>query len=245
MFRDADGYGCAIDEHLNGRSTTEVIERDDGWIEVSRGTLGYFAEFKDWPAHQRDAARSAAGRILDVGCGAGRVALYFQERGHEVVGIDVSPRAVSVCRRRGVENVQLLPVSKVSSRLGTFDTIVLFGGNFGLLENPRRARWLLRRFHSVTAPGGRILAESRNPYVAAASEHRRYLRRNRQRGRMPGQLRMRVRCGMVSTPWFDWLIVSPAEMRKLVAGTGWRIARVVPPTGVAYVAILEKVAAHR
>jgi hypothetical protein len=114
-----------------------------------------------------------------------------------------------------------------------------------LVENPSRARWLLRRFHSVTSADGRILAESRNPYVDAASVHRRYHRRNRLRGRMAGQLRMRVRCGIASTPWFDWLIVSPAEMRNLVAGTGWRVSRAVPATGAAYVAILEKVAATR
>jgi SAM-dependent methyltransferase len=242
MHRDSDGYGRAIEEYLHGRRITEVIERDDGWIEASRGPLSYFAQFEAWPARQRTAARSVSGRILDVGCGAGRVALYFQERGHDVVGIDVSPRAVSVCRRRGVKNVQRLPISQISSRLGTFDTVVLFGGNFGLLENPRRARWLLRRFHRITSPRGRILAESRNPYVAATSVHRRYHRRNRRRGRMPGQLRLRVRCGIARTPWFDWLIVSPAEMRNLVCGTGWRIARLVPPTAPAYVAILEKVA---
>ncbi len=104
MYRDTDGYGCAIEEYLNGRTAAEVIERDDGWIEVSRGAPAYFAEFKDWPDRQRDAAEFASGRILDVGCGAGRVALHFQELGHDVVGIDVSPRAVSVCRQRGVSN---------------------------------------------------------------------------------------------------------------------------------------------
>jgi hypothetical protein len=191
MHRDNDGYGCAIEEHLNGRIVPEVIERDGG----------------------------------------------------EVVAIDVSPRAVRVCRRRGVKNVSLLPVTQVSSRLGVVDTIVLFGGNFGLLENPRRARWLLRRFYAVRSPGARILAESRNPYVAAGPVHLKYHRWNRHRGRMPGQLRLRVRCGIACTPWFDWLIVSPTEMRKLVAGTGWRIAGLVPPKGAAYVAILEKVAA--
>jgi SAM-dependent methyltransferase len=178
---------------------------------------------------------------LDVGCGAGRVALHFQQHGHEVVGIDVSAGAVRVCRSRGLRDVRLLPITQIGRRLGTFDTIVLFGGNFGLLGNPRRARW--RRFYAITSPRGRVLAESRNPYMDATSFHRSYHRRNRQRGRMPGQLCMRVRCGLAVTPWSEWLLVSPTEMRKLLSGTGWRIARMFPPSGATYVAVLEKVAA--
>ncbi|MCK4414566.1 MAG: class I SAM-dependent methyltransferase [Candidatus Eisenbacteria sp.] len=40
------------------------------------------------------------GRILDVGCGAGRSMLYLQQKGRAVTGIDISPLAIEVCRRR-------------------------------------------------------------------------------------------------------------------------------------------------
>ncbi len=244
MRSDTDGFGKAIEKHLQGGNAGWVIERDDGRVEVLAGVEPYFATFKNWPEHQRKAARYASGRILDIGCGAGRVPLHFQKRGHDVVGIDVSQRAVKVCRKRGVKNVKLLSITQVSSKLGIFDTIVLFGGNFGLVENPRRARWLLRRFHSMTSPNARIFAESRNPYVDTTAAHRKYHRRNRERGLMAGQLRVRVRCGIAKTSWFNWLIVSPTEMRKLLVGTGWRIAKVVPAKGAVYIAILEKTAAR-
>lgn len=240
MLSDRDGYGRAIEEYLNGRSGSEVIERDDGWIEVSRGAEGYCAEFEDWPERQREASGRAHGQILDVGCGAGRVALHFQKLGHRVVGIDISPRAVSVCHRRGLKDVHLLPVSRVSSRLGVFDTVVLFGGNFGLMEDPQKARRRLRQFYRMTSRDAVVLAESRNPYVSVSPVHRAYHRRNRSRGRMPGQLRLRVRSGIAKTPWFDWLIVSPAEMKKIVSGTGWQVKEVIPPEGPAYVAVLRK-----
>lgn len=147
IHRDDDAYGFAIEEHSCGRGVTELVERDHGWIDVTKGAPAYFAEFDDWPTRQRRAAAYVRGKILDMGCGAGRVALHFQDLGYDVVGIDVSPRAVKVCRRRGVRNVRHLPVSQVSSRLGMFATIVLFGGDFGLLENPRRA--LCIRHHDV------------------------------------------------------------------------------------------------
>lgn len=240
MIPDRDGYGRALEEFLEGRPGTEVVERNDGWVEVSRGAAGYFAEFQQWPARQQEASALAEGRVLDVGCGAGRVALHFQDLGYPVVGIDVSPRAVAVCRKRGLKEVHRLPVSRVSSKLGVFDTVILFGGNFGLMESPERAKRLLRRFHRLTSPEARILAESRNPYSSATRAHRAYHRRNRRLGRMPGQLRLRVRSGLAKTPWFDWLIVSPSEMRRIVSGTGWRLTQLIPPEGPAYVAVLEK-----
>jgi hypothetical protein len=147
---------------------------------------------------------------------------------------------VKTARLRGVRDARVCSITQVSRRLGAFDSIVMFGNNFGLFGNSRRARWLLRRFHSLTSPASRILAESRDPYRGTTAEHRRYHERNRRRGRLPGQLRLRIRYGHARTPWFDYLIVSPGEMREIVAGTGWRIARLIQASGPLYVAVLEK-----
>lgn len=48
-----------------------------------------------------------------------------------------------------------------AAALGRFDTIALFGNNFGLLADPRRARWLLRRLKMaavVSASESRIVS---------------------------------------------------------------------------------------
>ena len=135
-----------------------------------------------WPKTERQAIRLARGRVLDVGCGAGRVALHLQDRGHEVVGIDLSPLAVGVSRRRGVQDARELPVTRVGDELGRFDTIVMFGNNFGLMGSRRRAPWLLRRFRSMANEDARILAESVNPYKTDNPGHLAYHERNRRRG---------------------------------------------------------------
>jgi len=119
----------------------------------------------------------------------------------------------------------------------------MYGNNFGLFANRRRARWLLRRLRNLTSPEARIIAESRDPSQATDPEHRRYHRLNRGRGRLPGQLRIRVRCGRACTPWFEYLLVSPSEMRGIVRGTGWHVSRVVDSGDVLYIAVLEKDAA--
>jgi SAM-dependent methyltransferase len=179
--------------------------------------------------------------VLDVGCGAGRVALYLQERGHEVVGIDVSPLAVEVSRRCGVRDARELPVTRVSRELGRFDTIVMFGNNFGLMGSGQRAPWLLRRFRSIANESARILAESVNPYETDNPAHLAYHERNRRRGRMAGQLRIRIRYQEYKTPWFDYLLASPEEMAELAEGTGWELRRVIDEGELVYVGVLERV----
>lgn len=214
----------------------EIIERDDGFVEA--GKMGYFAPVRRWPAVERRALRYVRGRVLDVGVGAGRVALELQARGHEVVGIDVSPGAVEVARRRGVRDVRLLRFEDVDDSLGRFGTVVMYGNNFGLFARPAKAKRLLRRLRGLA---DRIVAASNDPYQTEDEAHLRYQARNVQRGRMAGELRLRVRYRDLVGPWFDYLIVSPEEMGELVEGTGWRIHRLVRDEGSYYVAVLDGV----
>jgi SAM-dependent methyltransferase len=229
LHSNQDAYGQIIYAHHKGLPSVEIIERDDHWFGCSTGAPAYFASFERWPSVERRAMRQIRGRVLDIGCGAGRLALDLQARGHDVVAIDISPLAVKTCLLRGVRDARICSITRVSRRLGHFDTIVMFGNNFGLFGNAHRARWLLRRFHSLTSPTARIVAESRDPYKTITADHRRYHELNRRRGRLAGQLRLRVRFGQARTPWFDYLIVSPREMRKIVEGTGWHVARLIRP----------------
>jgi SAM-dependent methyltransferase len=237
-----DAYGRLILEYLETGEGIEIVERDDGFITASAFGPGYyFTPIRRWPKAERLALRLARGRVLDVGCGAGRVALHLQERGHEVVGIDLSPLAIEVSRRRGVIDARELAVTQVRRELGQFDTFVMFGNNFGLMGSRRRAPWLLRRFRSIANEGARILAESVNPYNTDNPVHLSFHERNRKRGRMGGQLRIRIRQGTSSTPWFDYLLASPDEMAELAEGTGWELRRVIDEGEHVYVGVLERV----
>ena len=241
MKEHEDGYGRLLLAHLEGdQRTHEIVERDDGFIEANAGPGAYFAPFRRWPAHQRRAMRFVRGRVLDVGAGAGRVALHLQERGLEVVAIDISPLAVEVCRRRGVRDARVCAFEDVDHELGSFDTAVMFGNNFGLFGSAPKARRMLRRLHALTSARGRIVAESVDVYATEVPEHRDYHERNRRRGRLAGQLRIRVRHRKYATPWFDYLIVSPDEMRALLDGTGWRVGRMLEGDGRVYAAVIEK-----
>jgi SAM-dependent methyltransferase len=237
--RGEDGYGQMLLAALDGRETIEIVERDDGFIEAAGGPRLYLAPFRRWPAPHRQAMRFARGRVLDVGCGGGRVCLHLQERGQDVVGIDISPGAVETCRRRGVKDARLCSIDDVDDSLGRFDTIVMLGNNFGLFGSRAKAKRLLRRFHRLTTERGRIVAETRDIYRTDDPAHLAYQKRNRARGRMSGQIRLRVRHRDYATPWFDYLMVSRDELEDLLDRTGWRLGRVLESEDT-YVAIIEK-----
>jgi SAM-dependent methyltransferase len=237
-----DAFGQGVYDFYQGEPVNEIVERDDGYIGTTGGPAIYFAPAEEWTSNKRDALPLIRGRVLDVGCGPGRVALYSQEQGLEAVAIDISPLAIKTARLRGVKDARVLSITQASRKaLGIFDTIVMFGNNFGLFGNPRRAKWLLRRFYGMTTADGRILAESRNIYKTDNPEHLAFHEHNRKLGRLPGQLRLRVRYKTMIGSWFEYLMVSPEEMAEIVDGTGWHIEQILwREDEVDYTAVLQK-----
>jgi len=233
-----DAFGHMLYDCHRGQRAQEIVENDAGYFDTGSGPLGYFREYAEWAPHEKQAIKLARGRVLDIGCGAGRHAVYLQGKGLEVVGIDQSPLAVKVCRLRGLKQAKVLRATQVSSRQGTFDTILMLGNNFGLFGSFKRARWLLNRFHKLTSDKARIIAESNHPYATKNPWHLKYHELNRKRGRMPGQLRIRVRYQTYVTPWFDYLIVSKPEMKEMLKGTGWQVERFIDSDRSAYIAVI-------
>ena len=240
-FEDAFGHALQDNWQQAGGDLT-VIEREDGYVDVDYGTASYFSEYEDWPSHQQEAMQYVVGRVIDIGCGAGRHALYLQRQGFQVLATDRSPLAIEVCKSRGLNQVRVLPITQVSSRLGTFDTMLMLGNNFGLFGSFRRAKWLLRRFHGMTSARGRIIAETLDPYQTENPDHLQYHQQNRARGRAAGQVRIRVRYRKYINPWMDYLLVSRDEVRQVLQGTGWAVSHFLDSDGPPYVAIIDKIA---
>lgn len=236
-----DAYGQEVLAHFNGEKVSEIIERDDGFIDSSSGPKAYFADYRDWPNYQKKAMKFLGGKTLDIGCGAGRVCIYLQKKGFDVTGIDNSPLAIKVCKLRGVKKVFLRGIEQVDRfPRGSIDSVVMLGNNFGLFGSFNKARVLLGKLYRTTSDDAMIIAESRDPYVTKSKENLEYHKLNQERGRMSGQLRLRVRFKKTIGEWFDYLIVSKKEMKEILDGTGWKIKRFVDSGSASYIAIIEK-----
>lgn len=236
-----DAYGQENLAYLLRKESFEVVERDDGFVGLSGGARTYFAKYKVWPQIEKKAIKFAKGRVLDVGCGAGRVSLFLQQKGLDVTGIDNSPMAIEVCKKRGLEKAMVLPIEGVGRfKPNSFETIVMFGNNFGLFGSQQKARRLLKQMHRITSKDAIMLAESIDPYNTKDPVHLAYHELNRDRGRMGGQLRIRVRFRNYIGNWFDYLLASRSEMKEILRGTGWRAKSFVGSSGSLYVAVVEK-----
>ena len=202
-------------------SVIELIERDDGFL-AGGDAARYFATPADWSPLEREACDRARGGVLDIGAGAGRVSLYLQERDFDVVALDVSPLAADVCRGRGVREVFVGTVFDLAATSREkFDTFLMLGNTLGLLESADHAPRFLRTLGELAAPDAQILAQGTDPYATDDPVHLAYHAWNRRRGRMSGQLRLRVRYRDTATDWFDYLLASVEELKDLVRGTGW------------------------
>lgn len=234
-----DAYGHEIQDYFNSKVGYEILERDDGFIDISSGPEDYFLEFDKWPECEKQAIEHVGNRVVDIGVGSGRVCLYLQNKGIDCVGIDTSPLVIDTASRRGVKKTRLFSFEDIHKLDYGFDTMLMFGNNFGLMASRENARTVLGRLHSKMPDNGRILAESLDPYQTKTKEHLDFQKENLAKGRMAGQLRLRVRYRKYKTPWFDYLLVSRDEMSEILEDTGWKVSRFFGKEAL-YVALIVK-----
>jgi SAM-dependent methyltransferase len=242
--RVGDAFGDMLRAGLEAVSAgrgapAEIVERDDGLIHAGSADR-YFARPAAWAPFERRALDLAAGRVLDVGCGAGRFALAAAERGLEATALDISPGAVAVSRQRGVRDAVLATVDDHAASGARYDTLLLMGENLGLMQNAERAPGFLAALAALARPGARIIGHGANPYRTDDPVHVGYQQHNAERGRMAGQMTIRVRHRDLATPWFDYLLCAPGELDTLLAPTQWKLAETTDADPVNYLAVLTR-----
>lgn len=104
-----------------------------------------------------DAVADRGSRILDAGCGTGRLGGYLITAGHTVVGTDVDPILIEHARTDHPEGEWYVgDLSADDIPDGEFDIAVSAGNVMGFLAEDGRQRALENIFDSVK-PGGRFI----------------------------------------------------------------------------------------
>jgi len=239
MSRDI--FGKALMEYCKGDKTPLMIRRDDGYVEKERFLDIVFSEYDKWDEFERMALEHVKGMTLDVGCGAGRHSLWLQEKGFEVVAVDVSPLAVEVSKSKGVRDCRVMDATNLSFPPNSFDTILLMGNNFGVAGNAEGAKRMFEKFYQITSKNAVVIATSRDPAVTDNPEHLKYHEFNRKRGRPIGQVTIRFEYKGEAGDWFDLLLASPDEIEEICKLVGWDLDRIFKGKNDMYAAILRKV----
>lgn len=222
----ADAFGTALrDCHRGDLAETPVYwqpgsdETEDARVER------YFDPPTERSDLERDLVERCRGRVADLGCGAGRHALYLQDRGREVVAADASVGAVAVARDRGVERAVAADLRALPLTGDAVDAVLVFGTQVAAADSPAAQRDALREFARITRDGGLAVVDQFDPTHPGASDLFGY-----QDHPEPGYGRREF--GVAYRGERDRLSMlhaSPDRTREMVADTPWQVAEVARP----------------
>ncbi|MDG9720665.1 class I SAM-dependent methyltransferase [Streptomyces sp. DH24] len=142
----------------------------DRWAELTGGKAGeeYAQRFARLAESGHDihgeatfcaALLKPAARVLDAGCGTGRIAIRLTELGHSCTGVDVDPSMLAVARRDAPTQEWLLGDLAHLDALGLhpgFDLAVAAGNVIPLLA-PGTESAVVRQLAAVLRPGGLLV----------------------------------------------------------------------------------------
>lgn len=103
----------------------ESISRETEWA-VSE----YFSTEAEWGMEIKKALEYVRGKVLEVGCGAGRFLKYFQDKKFDIIGIDPDQVMIDICKERGLK-CELKSVQNTGYPDNSFDTILMLGNMIG------------------------------------------------------------------------------------------------------------------
>lgn len=108
------------------------------------------------------------GRILDLACGYGRIAVPLARRGFQVTGLDLSEPLLAVARERAAQagvaaewhhaDMRDLP----SEWAGQFDAVISIWNSFGYFADDHENQRVLAGAAQALKPGGRLLIDVSN-----------------------------------------------------------------------------------
>lgn len=148
-------------EDWNSGPYAEAIHAGRGDLSLRDGEGWCFPlDLKRWCARadagDRAVLRRCTGRVLDIGCGAGRLVEALVRRGHSALGIDICSSAVITTMNRGGAALHRSVFDPLPHE-GRWDTALLIDGNIGIGGDPRR---LLHRVRDLVRPQGFLLVET-------------------------------------------------------------------------------------
>jgi SAM-dependent methyltransferase len=158
------------------------VHKEETYMERSGGydEYAFVAEFYDYVVPYRDrqdvaffveAAKESGGPVLEIGCGTGRVLIPTARAGIKILGLDLSPHMLHVCRQRLLDEpeevrsrVQLVQADMRDFELSqAFKLVTMPFRPFQHLTSVDDQRACLACVHRHLVEGGRLILDLFNP----------------------------------------------------------------------------------
>jgi len=114
------------------------------------------------------AAETPGSRLLDLGCGTGRLTVALAAAGHDVTGVDPAGAMLAVARTKpGAEKVNWIEGGAASARTRSFDLALMTSHVAQVFVDDLEWSDTLRHLARALGPGGRLAFDSRDPAARA------------------------------------------------------------------------------
>ncbi len=110
-----------------------------------------------------------ASRVLDLGCGTGRLTVALAGAGHTVTGVDPHPGSLDAARAKpGADAVRWIDgTSAALPEDAAFDAVIMSSHVAQAIADERDWADTLRDVRAALVPGGRLVFDSRDPQARA------------------------------------------------------------------------------
>ncbi len=147
-----------------GRVRCDTDPFDDEYHFISEGYLTLERTERETTFIEKALCLQPQSRIIELGCGRGRISLALARRGYSVTGVDINHNAVDFAKRQA--NAEALPARFIAQDLrtalsGSFDAAVSWYTSFGLMSD-EEDQALLTNVAAVLRPSGRLLIDHLN-----------------------------------------------------------------------------------
>jgi len=207
-----DVFGNALQDQFND-NTAETLWLHNSYDEPEEMPVDiFFRTEEEMPDIELEAMDLCEGRVLDVGGGAGSHALILQERGFDVVAIDLSPSAVEIMQKRGVQQAVAGDIFGYSGE--KFDTLLFLMNGIGLTGTVEGFKTFINHAKTLLNEGGQLLFDSSDiSYLYEDTE--------KPTDKYYGEVSYQYEYKGEKGEWFNWIYIDPILLKQIARESGW------------------------
>ncbi len=172
----------------------------------------FFRNAEELSPLEEYAVSLCSGRILDAGAGVGSIALILQERGLDVVGLELSSALANIMKQRGLR--QVVNEDIFNYKGSGFDTILFLMNGIGLVGKLNRLPRFLEFMKHMLRPEGQLLFDSSNINYL-------YHDLPKPKDGYYGEIQYQYEYKSEKGDWFDWLYIDQGTLYTIAQDNGW------------------------